>query len=85
VSPPTALGRRLATVHLGFGLLCVLLAVPYLAAAAQTWWQSVQFADFGPYVALLRTAARDSLIKGLLSAVGAAYFLWRWRALLRQR
>jgi len=83
MSGGTELGRRLAMVHLGFGLLCTLLAIPYLAAAAQTWWQSMQFADFGPYVDVLRTAARSALIKGLTSAVGAAYFFWRWRELRR--
>jgi hypothetical protein len=80
---PTNLARRLATVHLGFGLLCTLLAIPYLAAAAQTWWQSMQFADFGPYVEVLSAAARSALIKGLISAVGAVYFFWRWRELRR--
>ena len=50
---PIHLAQRLAMVHLGFGLLCALLAIPYLAAAAQTWWQAQQFADFGPYVEVL--------------------------------
>lgn len=80
---PTNLSQRLAAVHLGFGLLCTLLAVPYLAAAAQTWWQAQQFADFGPYVEVLGSAARSALLKGLVSAAGAAYFFWRWRALRR--
>jgi len=82
---PANLSQRLAAVHLGFGLLCTLLAVPYLAAAAQTWWQAQQFADFGPYVEVLGSAARSALIKGLVSAVGAAYFFWRWRDLRRAR
>lgn len=81
--PPIHLAQRLAMVHLGFGLLCALLAIPYLAAAAQTWWQAQQFADFGPYVEVLGAAARSALIKGLVSTAGAAYFFWRWRALRR--
>lgn len=68
-------------VHLGFGLLCTLLALPYLAAGAQSLWQSLQFESFPPYVEVLRRAARDALLKGLVSGVGAAYFFWRWRAL----
>jgi hypothetical protein len=85
MNSPSELGKRLAMVHLGFGLLCTLLAVPYIAAAGQTWWQSQQFAAFAPYVEVLRETAWDALVKGLISGAGATYFFWRWRALLRQR
>ena len=81
----TDLNRRLASVHLGFCILCALLALPYLAAAFETWQQSRQFAAFAPYAEVLQKTTRDALVKGGISALGAAYFFWRWRALLRQQ
>jgi len=81
----TDLSRRLASVHLGFCILCALLAVPYLAAAFETWHQARQFAAFTPYAEVLQKTTRDALAKGGIAALGAAYFGWRWRALLRQQ
>lgn len=80
---PSEFGRRLATVHLGFALLCTLLALPYLAAGIESWWQARQFGSFAPFAETLRATARNAFAKGGLSALGAAYFFWRWRALLR--
>lgn len=75
------LAQRLATVHLAFGILCTLLALPYVAAGIETWWNATQFGAFGPLADSMKAAARNALVKGGLSALGAAYFFWRWRAL----
>lgn len=80
---PTEFGRRLATVHLGFALLCSLLALPYLAAGIDSWWHARQFGDFAPFADTLNATARNAFMKAGLSAIGAAYFFWRWRALMK--
>jgi len=80
---PTELGRRLATVHLGFALLCTLLALPYLFAGIESWWHARQFGAFAPFAETLRATAHNAFLKAGLSAIGAAYFFWRWRALMR--
>ena len=80
---PSEFGRRLATVHLGFALLCSLLALPYLLAGIESWWNAHQFGAFAPYADTLRAVARNAFLKAGLSAAGAAYFFWRWRALMR--
>ncbi len=80
---PSEFGRRLARVHLGFALLCTLLALPYLVAGIESWWQAHQFGAFAPFAETLYAAARNAFLKAGMSALGAAYFFWRWRALLR--
>lgn len=80
---PSEYSRRLATVHLGFALLCALLMLPYLFAGLESWWNAHQFASFPPLAETLYATARDALLKAVLAALGAAYFFWRWRALVR--
>jgi hypothetical protein len=80
---PSEFGRRLATVHLGFGVLCALLALPYIAAGLESWWNARQFGAFAPLADNLMATARNAFLKAGLSALGAGYFFWRWRVLLR--
>ena len=76
---PGDLKRRIATVHLSFAILCVLLALPYLAAGVESWWQAQQFGVFGEVADPMRENARNAFVKGGLAALAAAYFFWRWR------
>lgn len=80
---PSEFGRRLATVHLGFAILCTLLALPYLAAGIESWLNARQFNAFAPLADTLHATARNAFVKAGLCALGAAYFFWRWRALLQ--
>ncbi|MCC7119959.1 MAG: hypothetical protein IT493_00255 [Gammaproteobacteria bacterium] len=83
MNKPSEFGRRLATVHLGFAILCTLLTLPYLFAGIESWWHARQFGAFAPFSETLYATARNALVKAGMAALGAGYFFWRWRTLMR--